>query len=295
MYYAILKIKIFMEVQVLESKQNGADSFRSFIQQLVEKFQPTRIISFGEQTVQNKLKGCFVKKKVKNRHYCLLVCMESCTRIEHTIQDFANSHFHCGEVTVVCHGESTIREEIHSNNGFFITVLSKGKHLYTGDGFLNIETIPKFNPSKSLEKAEKHYSHRISLVQGFWECARESLSRGNYAITTFLLHQAVEQSSIMLIRVHLSYRSEFHNLRRLLGLCKCFSDEPYNLLLGDNPANRRLFEILIKSYGQARYSSEFVVSQKDAQELFDMVSTFIELVKAMCRGKLVMLAEELDE
>jgi hypothetical protein len=65
--------------------------------------------------------------------------------------------------------------------------------------------------------------------------------------------------------------------------------------VGENPANRRLFEILIKSYGQARYSSEFVVSQKDAQELFDMVSAFIELVKAMCGGKLGILAEELDE
>jgi HEPN domain-containing protein len=295
MYYAILKIKIFMEVQVLVSKQNGADNFRSFIQLLVEKFQPTRIISFGEQTVQHKLKGCFVKKKVKNRNYCLLVCMESCTRIEHTIQDFANSHFHDGEVTVVCHGESTIREEIYSNNGFFITVLSKGKHLYTGDGFLNIEPIPKFNPSKSLEKAEKHYSHRISLVQGFWECARESLARGNYTITAFLLHQAVEQSCIMLIRVHISYRSEFHNLKRLLSLCKCFSDEPYNLLVGENPANRRLFEILIKSYGQARYSSEFVVSQKESQELYDTVSSFIELAKAMCKKKMETLAGQLIE
>jgi HEPN domain-containing protein len=284
-----------MEVQQLESKQSGATKFKSFIQLLVEKFQPTRIICFGEQTVQNKLEGCFVKKKAKHRHYCLLVCMESCTRIEHTLQDFANSHFHDGEVTVVCHGESTIMEEIHSNNGFFITVFTKGKNIYTRDGFLNIEPIPKFNPSKSLEKAEKHYSHRISLVEGFRECARESLSRGNYAITTFLLHQAVEQACIMLIRVHISYRSEFHNLKRLLSLCKCFSDEPYNLLVGENPANRRLFEILIKSYGQARYSSEFVVSQKDAQELFDMVSAFIELVKAMCGGKLGILAEELDE
>lgn len=281
-----------MKVQLLESKQNRAESFRCFIQQLVEKFQPTRIICFGKQTVQNKMAGCFVRKKVKNLHFCLLVCMESCTRIEHSLQDFANSHYHDGLVTLVCHGESTIREEINSNNGFFITVLTKGKPIYTKDGFLNIEHIPKFNPSKAVVKAEKHYSHRISLVQGFWDCARESLSLGNFAITTFLLHQAVEQSCIMLIRVHLSYRSEFHNLNRLLCLCKCFSDEPYNLLVGQNPANRRLFDILIKSYVQARYSSEFVVSQKDAEELYEKVSSFIELAKALCKNKMGIIGEE---
>lgn len=281
-----------MEVQLLESKQNRAESFRCFIQQLVEKFQPTRIICFGKQTVQNKMAGCFVRKKVKNRHFCLLVCMESCTRIEHTVQDFANTHYRHGEVTIICHGENSIREEINANNPFFITVLSKGKHLYTNDGFLNIEPNPKYNSTKSLEKSEKHFLHRISLVEGFRECARESLSRGNYAITTFLLHQAVEQSSIMLIRVHLSYRSEFHNLNRLLCLCKCFSDEPYNLLVGENPANRRLFDILIKSYGQARYSSEFVVSQKDAEELYEKVSSFIELAKALCKNKRGIIGEE---
>jgi HEPN domain-containing protein len=284
-----------MEVQLIESKQNGGVKFKSFIQLLVEKFQPTRIISFGEQTVKNKLEGCFVKKKAKHRHYCLLICMESCTRIEHTLQDFANSHFHDGQVTVICHGESTIREEINSNNGFFITVLTKGKPIYMSDGFLNIETIPKYNPTKSLEKSEKHFSHRISLAEGFRECARESLTRGNYTITTFLLHQAVEQSCILLIRVHIFYRSEIHNLKRLLCLCKCFSDEPYKLLVGESPANRRLFEILVKSYGQARYATDFVVSQKDAHELFDMVSDFIELVRGMCGNKMEVLAGKLVE
>jgi HEPN domain-containing protein len=170
--------------------------------------------------------------------------------------------------------------------------LAKGKHLYTKDGFLNIEPIPQFNPSKSLEKAEKHYSHRIALVQGFWDCARESLSRSDYSITAFLLHQAVEQSCIMLIRVHVGYRSEFHNLHRLLCLCRSFSDAPYHALIGENPTERRLFEILSKSYGQARYSSEFAVNQKDATELFDKVSSFIELAKAMCGNKMETLAGE---
>ncbi|EOZ96477.1 hypothetical protein A33Q_2247 [Indibacter alkaliphilus LW1] len=216
--------------------------------------------------------------------------MESCNRIDYEIQDFVNHHYQIGQATIVCHGESTIQEQIEANNRFFITVLSKGKYLYTKSGFIDNLFIPKFNPSNALEKAEKHFSCRMAMAKGFLECARDSLSRGSYNITTFSLHQAVEQSCILLIKIHLDYRSEFHNLHRLLGLCRSFSDEPHLLLVGEKPSCRRLFDILMKSYGKTRYSLDFTVSQKEAEELLEKVSSFIEMVESMCRVKMDALA-----
>jgi len=282
-----------MEIKILKTDQDRAAHFKSFIQQLVEKFQPTRIISFGKQTLQNEIEGCFVSKQVKHQHFCLLICMELPTRIDYEVQDFANNHYHSGQITIVCHGESAIKESIESNNRFFITVMTRGKPIYTRDGFLDIESTPKFNPAKSLEKAEMNFFHRIPLAEGFLECAHGCLIRKSFNICTFLLHQAVEQSCIVLIRVYIDYRSEFHNLHRLLGLTRCFSDEPTNLMIGDRPADRRLFDILIKSYGQARYAPEFFVDQKDAGELYSKISSFVQLIKILCRNKMEALQGEL--
>ena len=282
--------KILMETSNLEPGQDLAIHFKSLIMLLVDKFQPTRIISFGQQTLQNQIEGCFGSKEIKQQHHCLLICTESCTRIDYEIQDFVNTHYSAGQVTIICHGESTIKDGIDSNNRFFITVMTNGKPIYTKNGFFNIDTIPKFNPDGSMEKATKHFSHRISLANGFFECARESLAKGNYNITAFLLHQVVEQSCIGLIRVNIAYRSEFHNIYRLLGLCRSFSDAPFNILVGEKSSDRRLFDILSKSYGKARYASEFSVTRKDAEELYDKVSSFIELVESMCRNKIKTLA-----
>ncbi len=281
-----------MEVKLLKTDQERAEHFKHFLGLLVEKFQPTRIISFGKQTQLNDLEGCFASMQIKHQHYCLFIGTESSTRIDYEVQEFASKYYHNGQVTIVCHGESAIRESIESNNRFFITVLSHGKVLYTKEGFLNVDLIPTCNSEKSLEKAERHYFHRISLAQGFLESANGSIQRGHYNIGTFLLHQTVEQSCSVLIRVQIDYRSEFHNLHRLLGLCRCFSDEPYNLLIGDRPEARRLFDILIKSYGQARYAPGFDVDEKDAKKLYQKVSSLVDLTKTMCASKLEAMKDE---
>ncbi|GGC54659.1 hypothetical protein GCM10010993_36310 [Belliella aquatica] len=51
-------------------------------------------------------------------------------------------------------------------------------------------------------------------------------------------------------------------------------------------SRRRQFDILIKSYGKARYASEFTVSQKYAEELCENVSSFIELTELMCKNRI---------
>lgn len=282
-----------MKLNILKTDQDRAAHFKCFIQKLVERFQPSRIFSFGTHTLHEEIEGPFAHKDSKHRHYCLLICTESCTRIDYEVQDFANAHYHNGQVTIVCHGEHTIKERIESNSRFFSTVIAKGKLIYTKEGYVDTESNASYNPIKALEKAERHFFHRISLATGFLKSAEESLVRGQNNIATFLLHQAMEQSCIVLIRVHIDYRSEFHNLHRLLGLTRCFSDEPTKLMIGDRSSDRRLFDILIKSYGQARYAPEFFVAQKDSEELYAKISAFVELTKTKCTSKMEALAHEM--
>lgn len=284
-----------MQVKISRTDQDREEHFRNFLQLLVQKFQPTRIISFGTQTLKNEISGCFASKQVIHQHYCLLVCTESSARIEYELQDFANAHYLNGQVTILCHGETAVQEGIESQNRFFSTVLAHGKPLYTKNGFFDLEFKASLDPAKSLAKAEKHFFHRISLAGGFLESAYTSLQKGQYNVATFLMHQAVEQSCILLIRVHIDYRTEFHNLHRLMGLTRCFSDLPIELMIGDRPADKKLFSLLTSSYGKARYAPDFQVSQKDAEELYQKVSALFELTKNLCAAKMEAMAAEVPD
>ena len=284
-----------MQVKISRTDQDRAEHFRNFLQLLVEKFQPTRIISFGTQTLKNEISGCFASRQFIHQHHCLLVCTESSARIEYEVQDFANTHYHNGQVTILCHGEATVQEGIESNNRFFTTVLAHGKPLYTKDGFFDLEFKASLDPAKSLTKAEKHFFHRTDLAKGFLESAHASLTKGQYNVATFLIHQAVEQSCILLIRVHIDYRSEFHNLHRLLGLTRSFSDIPIELMIGDRPDDKKLFSLLTCSYGKARYAPDFSVAKNDAEELYQKASALFELTKTMCATKMEAMATEVPD
>lgn len=132
----------------------------------------------------------------------------------------------------------------------------------------------------------------MPLAEGFLRGARECLDKQDYKVSTFLLHQVVEQCSILLLRVHLSYRSEIHNLIRMLRLCNSFSEKPLQTFISGSTEDERLFNLLMKSYSGSRYGNGFTVTAQDAQSLYQRVSTFVTLVKEMCGVKIEELEHE---
>ncbi|KQN34318.1 hypothetical protein ASE92_11955 [Pedobacter sp. Leaf41] len=263
-----------------------SDGLNVFIEILVKKFEPLKIYSFCRIIKSNNRTGCFITCIEKDEpHYFLLMIMESSTRNEHEAQDFCRSHFNEVKITILSHGFETIKECIQKNNRFFITILNQGRLLYNNTGILAQETEIKFDPSQNFEKAKKHFEHRIKLAQGFLDAAADSYANQHYAIAVFLTHQVIEQCTIALIRVNLAYRSDIHHLGRQLDLCCCFSEEP-SKLFRTTKDDLSLFEILLRSYSQARYKDTFKVDSDDADKLVSKAYKFFELTKEICTNKI---------
>lgn len=278
-----------MEMQPLTLVDDHTVYFKSFLQSLVDKFQPLQIFCFFKNAYLEETEGCFLEPEIKYQcDYCLLMITESPARIDHEAQDFSNAHYKQGIITLICHGKDAILEAVQANNRFFISVSNFGKLLYSHDGLFTADSATNFDPGQAGIKAFRHYHHRTPLADGFLLGASECLDKQQYNICTFMLHQAVEQTCIALIRVFVAYRSEVHNLRRLVNLCSCFSDQPYKMFLSTKE-DERLFEVLAKSYSGARYKDNFAVSREDAHSLYERVVAFVALAKDMCLKKIVKL------
>jgi HEPN domain-containing protein len=276
----------------LSSDAHHAVHYREFIQRLAQKFEPLQIFSFSQSSHTQKSHGCFNDSLASFKcDYCLLVVTESATRVDYEMQDFANTYYRHGIITILCHGRQSVMEAVEHNSRFFISVITTGKLLYSNDGLLGGNQMPPYIPIKGAVKALKHCGHRIPLADGFLMCASECLEKEQYGICTFMLHQAVEQACICMIRVHIAYRSEFHNLYRLLRLCQCFSEKPFQLFLS-TPEDERLFDVMAKSYSGSRYKDDFTVSRQDAESLYKRVASFLLLVKEMCDDKIKLLDQE---
>lgn len=276
----------------LSPEANHAIHFREFVLRLAQKFEPLQVFSFSQNTCMQNTKGCFNENQVAIKcDYCLLVVTESATRIDYEMQDFANANYLNGTITVICHGRQSVMDALQQNNRFFISVLTNGKLLYSKDGLLDGDPIPPFIPTKGAIKAMKHYGHRMPLANGFLMCASECLEKEQFAMCAFMLHQAVEQACICLVRVQIAYRSEFHNLHRLLRLCQCFSQRPFQLFLS-TAEDERLFGVMAKSYSGSRYKDDFMVSRQEALSLYQRVASFLLVVTEMCNEKIEVLNQE---
>jgi HEPN domain-containing protein len=291
--YLMLNLnEINMKTSTLSPEANHAVHFREFIQQFAQKFEPLQIFSFSKITCTQNSQGCFIDTPNNLRcDYCLLVITEAGTRIDYGLQDFANNYYRNGSITIICHTKQSVVEAVQQNHRFFISVLTFGILHYSSDGLVGDNAIPLFIPTKGAVKAKQHYDQIIPLADGFLMCASECLENAQFRLCVFMLHQAVEQASICLIRVQMAYRSDFHNLYRLLRLCQCFSGKPLNHFLS-TPEDERLFSVMAKSYSDSRYKDDFTVARQDAEHLYQKVASYLLLSKIMCNDKIAILDQE---
>lgn len=267
-------------------------AFSKLISELSEKFQPLQIFCFYKSSLLETKLSCFVNEHASSNHeYGLLLVTATATRIDYEVQDYVNSQFTAGAITVICHGNQSIWEAIDANSRFFKAIFTDGELLYSHDGLLIRPYVQPYDPVNCGRKALKHYNHRMPLAEGFLTGAAQCLAAESYNISVFMLHQTVEQLCILLIRVHIAYRSEFHNLSRLLRLCQSFSELPHKMFF-ESAESRRLFEVLSRSYSAARYKDDFSVSRKDAESLFALIESFAAVAKSMCEKKIEMLEEQ---
>lgn len=250
---------------------------------LTGQYKTEYIICFGYLNDVKATSSCFIEDVSQNNtHYFLLMITTEVTRIEHEVQDYVNKHFDKVGITMIVHGLETVTNAINQGSRFFTTVCRDGMQLYTANGLrLNME-YPYLNPATTQAKAEKHYYHRYCMALGFMEAASECFEKEYYNNTIFMLHQAVEQACIAMIRVFMAYRSDIHNLSRLLNLCHCFSGEPAALFPRKTTEDQRLFQLLLKSYTDARYRDEYKVTSQDAGMLCTQVRALIELTEELC-------------
>lgn len=283
-----------MKIQSPPSCQSQEEHFSAFIKQLAEKFKPLQIYCFGKHIESTNKKGSFIGTVDEESYqYFLLMVTERVTRIEHEVQDFANNNYLFGTVNILAHGKETIAEAIKANSRFFITIANTAQLIYSDDGMMQAVATIDFIPTQAALKARKHYHHRIQLATGFFESAKECQNKQRFHLTFFMLHQAVEQCCNALIRVHLAYRSDIHNLYRQLSLCNSFSPAPSKLFLSASE-DKRLFDIMVKSYSAARYKDDFNVEQDDAEQLLIRVSVFLDLAEVMCLQKIESLTKEAE-
>ncbi len=107
----------------------------------------------------------------------------------------------------------------------------------------------------------------------------------------FLLHQVVEKLYAGLGLVYYGYKPKTHNIKEYRNYTKAISAEINNIFFSSNNSseNQRLFEILQKSYIDARYRADYYVNRGDVESIMIEVKKLNDLIVEYCLKRIEII------
>lgn len=246
------------------------------------QYKIEKIICFAALSSLNTHDTVFATPQAGSTNiYYLLVMTTEVTRIEHTMQDYISKLF--PGAFVIAHGLETVMNLVYKYDTFFLNTCMNGALIYTSDGFTMIPEYDEAKAEKAVSKDKEAFKRIYKLASGFLESAFICLENNFDDNVIFLLHQAVEQGCRALIRLFTGYRSDIHNISRLLDFCKCFSPEPSELFRRHFSNEKHLFKVLATSYSDARYKDNYQVIDHEADLLCTQVKAFLDLIGELAK------------
>ncbi|MEI5983729.1 HEPN domain-containing protein [Sphingobacterium sp. PU5-4] len=193
-----------------------------------------------------------------------------------------------------------VHEIDHINYGlergqyFFSDIIKNGILLYDTFRTGFISTNPLSIPQQ-IENAQFYYENWVESGSRMLDHAKlifeSSISKG-YKLNEvlFLLHQTVERLFAGLGLIFTGYKPKTHSIKEYRNYTKSISEDINNAFCFPPTSEEiRLFNILQKSYIDARYKSDFFIDKSDLQMLINKVEILEKLVIKYSKMKIKSL------
>ena len=169
---------------------------------------------------------------------------------------------------------------------YFYTDIKKEGVLLYDSGKYKLPRRRKQNFTQIEELAKVYFLKNFNRGEDFLLHAAFSISKQNYVMASFMLHQACENFYHAIILTYTLYTYKEHNLENLAGGVKRHSLKASLLFPRDTEEENRLFKLLLKSYVQSRYNPDFVVTKEEIEALLPKVELLKDITRQCCEERI---------
>jgi len=175
---------------------------------------------------------------------------------------------------------------------YFYTDLKKDGIMLYDSGNYKLARRRKLKFEEIKEQAEEYFENKFKRANSFIKQASYAYNDIDYQMASFLLHQACENFFVTILLVYTLRSGKEHNLRKLFEATRGYAPELYTLFPLEDEEEKRLFEILIKAYVEARYNPKFTVSKEDIETLTAKVEELGKVTERACLKRIVEYEEK---
>ncbi len=220
-------------------------------------------------------------------YFDLLVVMPATSNTSFTYYEQVMTMANIEEVVinVSLHKEEMIQQQLKEGHMYYSIACNKESIIYQHNSF----ELPVQNTAALKALAEKsimEFNTAHKKAGDFLNGAANYYGENEKEMAAFMLQQAVELTIRGFIHALLGSCAKTHCLRELKKpLKRCAPELQY--LLSDNEAEEnRLLQLLEKAYLEARYSSQFVINEKDLDALTEGAEALYEKARALFTEKM---------
>ena len=274
------------------SKRNQILEIVDIIKEVVT---PEKIILFGSYA-----KGKYVEHRYTGKDgifyeyvsdYDFLVVTLNNTIKEYELEDIVNSrtqHFK-QPINLQIHEIDYINEGLEFGQYFFTDIVNEGVLLYDTD-LVDFADPRELTPSEEKEIAQRYFDIWYPAGLALLNSVSFNFQQKQFKLATFELHQATESFYYAILLVFTGYKPKTHNLYKLRKQAKHLSEELFLLFpIETNKEEKNLFDLLKRGYIDARYKTDFVITEEELSKLILRINQMKTIVDRISIEKIQSL------
>ncbi len=194
-----------------------------------------------------------------------------------------------------------IHESIHfmnrqiSEGYYFHTDIRKEGIILYDSGKFKLSPIGELGYAKTKALAQEYFDDKFQRANSFLRDAKYAYSCDDFKQSSFYLHQAVENLYRTICSVFTLYSHKTHHLGELYKWVSEESEEPSRAFPRDTEEEKRLFNLLLNAYVQARYNPQFKVTKEDIDILIPKVELLKSITEKISLERLNEYQQKIDE
>jgi predicted nucleotidyltransferase/HEPN domain-containing protein len=169
---------------------------------------------------------------------------------------------------------------------YFFTDIKKEGILFYDSGAAKLARPRKLDPKERRGIARAHFEQWFPSAVGFYGQFEYAVTKGEYKIAAFELHQAVERFYSAILLVFTNYRPKIHDLETLTHMVGGCDPAFLTVFPQATPEQKEAFDLLRRAYIEARYSSAYKITKEQLEYLAQRVTKLQDLTKKICEARI---------
>ncbi|MCS3744417.1 HEPN domain-containing protein, partial [Rhizobium sp. BK661] len=188
-------------------------------------------------------------------------------------------------VVPIVHTLADVNDQLGRGRPFFVDIARDGIVLYEVPGHPLAKPKP-LTPKEQRQEAKGYFEQWFKLSEEALKLAELGMADNIWRHGVFMLHQGTESAYHCALLTLTLYSPKSHRIKVLRSRAEGLDPRLIAAWPRDTRFSRRCFELLSRAYVEARYSSQYEITQEELAWLTERVRSLQEVVKTVCLERL---------